>query len=143
MVKVLELLSFILNEIHHLLIRIFQKMGFDFTDKELHFIIIGIIGIIMFLVVNQAFKALVKLSVEVVSFIYTITVLIVLVFAIEIEQKITGGGMMEFEDIIAGLWGFVYMFSIYILIRAGVYVVKKLVKSLREKKDEKVKESAR
>ncbi len=49
-----------------------------------------------------------------ISFIYTFTVLVVFVFAIEIEQKLTGRGNMEFQDIVEGLWGFIVAFAIYL-----------------------------
>ncbi|WP_073337048.1 hypothetical protein [Clostridium grantii] len=138
MIEMLKLMSSILNEIHDILIRIFKQLGFSFNDKELHFIIIGIIGMVLYLIVNAAFKKIVKLSVEVISFIYTATVLLVLVFAIEIAQKITGGGVMEFEDVVAGVWGFIYIFAVYLAIRMGKYLTIKGYKYLIRKKDVKV-----
>jgi hypothetical protein len=138
MIEILKFMSDILNQIHDLLIKIFKELGFVFNDKELHFIIIGIIGMLLYLFVNMAFKKIVRVSVEIISFIYTATVLLVLVFAIEIAQKITGGGVMEFQDIVAGIWGFIYIFSIYLVIRMGSYLIKKLYKFLIKKKDAKI-----
>ncbi|WP_461204285.1 hypothetical protein [Clostridium sp. DL1XJH146] len=137
MVKMLDIISFIINEFHDMLMEIFDVIGFNFDDKQLHFIIIGIIGIIMYVIVNQIFKALSKISIEVVSFVYTFTVLVVIVFAIEIEQKITGRGNMDFGDIVAGLWGFIYIFSIYVLIKVAIYLLKKLYKNIKDNKNQK------
>ena len=63
-----------------------------------------------FVVVQFLFRFLSKWSITVISFIYTLTVLLVIVFAIEIQQKITGRGNMEFADAVsrtAGISGVV------------------------------------
>ena len=69
---------------------------------------------ILYILVNQLFKVLVRYSLTTISFTYTFTVLVVFVFAIEIEQKLTGHDHMEFQDIVGGLWGFLVAFSLYI-----------------------------
>jgi hypothetical protein len=53
------------------------------------------------------------------------TILIVGVLAIEIEQKITQSGSMEFEDMVAGLSGFIVFFILFILIRVLLKEIKK------------------
>lgn len=126
MTTLIKLVSAVVNDVHDLLIKIFSMLGFSFNDKQLHFIIIGLIGILVFLIVNPIFKYVAKLSVEVISFIYTLTVMIVFVFAIEIEQKITGRGNMEFKDITAGLWGFLEFFGLYLLVRLLFFMLKRL-----------------
>lgn len=52
--------------------------------------------------------------------------MVVFVFAIEIEQKITKRGNMEFKDITAGLWGFLEFFGVYLAIKLVIYLIKKL-----------------
>jgi len=129
----LKMISSITNNIHDLLIQLFKTMGYNMTDKQLHFLIIGIIGMIIFLITNLIFKYLAKYSIEVISFIYTLTVMIVFVFAIEIEQKITGRGNMEFKDITAGLWGFIEIFGVYLAIRLVIYLIKKGYKKVTKR----------
>ncbi|MFA6940383.1 MAG: hypothetical protein WCQ54_05285 [Clostridiaceae bacterium] len=131
----LKQMSNLVNNIHDIIMSLFKLFGFNFTDKQLHFIVIGIIGIILYFITNVIFKKLAKLSIRIISFIYTLTVLIVLVFGLEIEQKITGGGIMEFADIVAGLWGFLFIFAIYLFILGSVYLFKLIFK-----KNEKVNE---
>lgn len=130
MTNVLKALTAIVNNIHDLLNLLSTSLGYGFTDKQLHFIVIGVIGILAFFLVDLAFKAIARYSVSIISFIYTFTVLVVIVFAIEIGQKITKRGNMEFADIVAGLWGFIVIFSAYVLIRlivmGGIYLVKRL-----------------
>ena len=53
----------------------------------------------------------------VIAWFYVFTVIIVITFAIEIGQKVTGTGAMEFADIVFGIVGFIVMFLIFAMIR--------------------------
>ena len=117
MTKILKLLIAIINRVHDLIVNRVHMMGLRLTDKQLHFWLLGAIGIIIFLVLDIVFKRLAKWSVSAITFIYTFTILVVLVLAIEIEQKVTNAGSMEFEDIVAGLSGFIVFSLLYMLIR--------------------------
>jgi len=112
--KALKIMTSIVNYFHDNLVLLTQRLGLHFNDKQLHFLVIGILGMILFIFVNMLFKVLIRYSLRAISFIYTFTVLIVLVFAIEIEQKITGRGHMDFQDIVNGLWGFLVVFALYL-----------------------------
>lgn len=48
-----------------------------------------------------------------VAWIYVFTLIIVITFAIEIGQKVTNTGNMEFADIVFGVVGFIVMFFIF------------------------------
>ncbi|MGV8983414.1 hypothetical protein [Clostridium sp.] len=133
MVKILKFAVEIINEFHDILTSFFNGLGMQFTDKQLHFIIIGLIGMVIYLVVDKLFKVISKYSISALSFIYTATVLVVIVFGIEIEQKITGRGNMEFEDIMAGLWGFAVFFVAYLIIYGLVSLIKKGIKKINVK----------
>ncbi|HEX7063911.1 MAG TPA: hypothetical protein VF199_02495 [Bacillales bacterium] len=129
MKHVIELLAKIVNEIHDMLIYLSGALGFGLTDKQLHFWVIGFIGIFSFFVVHLIFKWLAQWSITVISFIYTLTVLVIFVFAVEIQQKITGRGNMEFQDAVISLWGFIAFFLIYAVIRLLIYLIKRAVKN--------------
>lgn len=131
MVNVIKILAGMVNNIHDYLISLINAFGLNMNDKQMHFIVIGIMGIIIFFISDALFKFFAKYSVSIISFIYTSTVLIVVVFAIELEQKITGRGKMEFADIAAGLWGFIGFFSIYLLIRIIVYFCMKAYRRIK------------
>lgn len=91
----------------------------SFSDKELHFLVIGVLGIALVLLIHPIFKLLAKYDhVMVITWIYVFTLIIVLTFAIEIGQKITGTGVMEFADIMFGVVGFLVMFFIFAIIRS-------------------------
>lgn len=96
-----------------------DAMEASFTDKELHFIVIGVLGMLIFFAVHAVFKRLAKFSITAVSFIYVFTVMVVITFAIEIGQKVSGTGNMDFGDIVSGMWGFIALFGVYALVRAG------------------------
>jgi hypothetical protein len=125
LVNIIKELIKLMNDIHDTIIHKAHIGGF--SDKQLHFIIIGIIGAIIFAGTQMLFKWLAKRSITAISFIYTFTVLVVLVFGIEIEQKITGRGNMEFNDILAGIYGFLYIFSFYLVIRLIIYICKRYI----------------
>jgi hypothetical protein len=127
MAEFLKITAYIINVIHDLISVIARKLNFTATDKDLHFWVIGAIGIIIFLITDAIFKRIAKWGVSVVSFVYTFTVLIVIVFAMEIEQKITGRGNMEFRDIVAGLWGFLVVFAVYLCLKVIIYLYNKLM----------------
>ena len=98
------------------------------SDKQLHFLVIGVIGMMMLFVIFPLFKALSKNHVLVIAWIYVFTVMVVLTFAI--GQGITHTGTMDFDDIVFGLVGFMVMFLIFAAIRSIILAVVKLVKSM-------------
>jgi hypothetical protein len=50
---------------------------------------------------------------------------------VEIQQKITGRGNMEFQDAVISLWGFILFFAGYILLKWMLGMLKKLFKKAR------------
>lgn len=138
MVEILKFIVAITNELHDLLIDVFPGFGMNSNDKELHFVVIGIIGMFIYLFVDNIFKIMSKYSISISSFIYTFTVLIVIVFAIEIMQKYTQRGNMEFADIVAGLWGFLAFYFVYIVLYNLVRTIIKSVKKHNQKQTEDI-----
>ena len=106
------------------------------TDKELHFIVIGVLGMALLLVIFPLFKALSKHHVLVIAWIYVFTVMVVVTFAIEIGQGITHTGNMEMEDIVSGLAGFMFLFIIFAVLRAIVLGIVHFVKGFAGRADD-------
>ncbi len=125
--ELIKLMANRMNDIHDILVDTF---GVHMTDKELHFWVIGIIGIITYFIVYFCFKIIEKMqwSITILSFIYTFTVMVVLVFAIELQQAITNRGNMEFADAVMGLWGYLVFFLVYIVAAFIIYTIVKLFK---------------
>ncbi|MGS2778922.1 hypothetical protein ACVBAX_16295 [Robertmurraya sp. GLU-23] len=121
MKEIIILIAEFVNGIHDLLMDITESLGWNLTDKDLHLWVFGIIGIICFAVVHAVFKVISKYSITALSFFYTFTVLLVIVFAIEIQQKVTGRGEMSFDDAIISIWGFLLFFFLFLVLK-GIFV---------------------
>lgn len=115
--------------IHSYILSLNDSFETKFTDKELHFLVIGILGMAMIFVVYPIFKFLAKKNkILVIAWIYVFTLIIVITFAIEIGQKVTNTGKMEFTDIVYGIFGFVVMFAIFAILRWICLTIYKLYK---------------
>lgn len=129
----------IVNNIHDILIIIINDiLGLQMTDKDMHFWIMGVIGIITFASVYVISKWLstFPFGLHLISFLYTLTFMFVLVFAIEIQQAITNRGNMEFIDAIIGLWGFLALFFVYVIVAVFFLIVKWVFRKIRKKDDD-------
>ena len=110
--------TMIVAQIHESLMHLNDNFELYFGDKDMHFV----------------FKRLAKWSITAISFIYVFTVMTVLGFAIEIGQKITGTGDMDFRDVVAGLYGVLAFFAVYTVYRLIVLLVRHLMRG-RKKAD--------
>lgn len=120
----------ILNNIHDFIqIYVSNSLNLGLNDKDLHFWIMGIIGISVFLFVLILSKWISKMpfGITILSFIYSFTFMVVLVFAIEIQQALTKRGNMEFQDAAVGLWGFFVFFIGFVIISSIFLLTKKLL----------------
>lgn len=119
--KILYYIVEIIAKIHGKLLSLNDNFEYTFTDKELHFLVIGVLGMGLIFVVYPLFRWLArKQHVMAIAWIYVFTVIIVITFAIEIGQKVTNTGTMEFADIVFGIVGFIVMFLIFSVLR-GIY----------------------
>ncbi|OAS87744.1 MULTISPECIES: hypothetical protein [Metabacillus] len=129
----------VVNNIHDILILILNDvLGLQMTDKDMHFWIMGFIGIFTFACVYVISKWLSEFpfGIHLIAFLYTLTFMFVLVFAIEIQQAITNRGNMEFVDAIIGLWGFIALFLVYVVIAVFLIITKLIFKKIRRKDDD-------
>lgn len=116
-----ELLYFgvsLISKIHNMIMQLNNAFETNLSDKDLHFLVIGLLGMGMIFVIYPLFSYLAKKNhVMAIAWIYVFTVIVVISFAIEIGQKITHTGNMEFADIMYGLVGFLSMFLVFSFIR--------------------------
>ena len=120
--------------IHYAILSWNDSIETSFTDKELHFLVLGGVGIALILLLHPLFLWLSRNGHTMfISFFYVLTVIIVIAFAIEIGQGVTGSGAMEFDDIMYGLFGFLFFFAIFAIIRGVVH----LIVNLKNKHDRK------
>ena len=122
----------LIARIHGYLLKLNDAYEYNFSDKELHFLIIGAMGMAMIFVVHPVFKWLARHDhIMLISWIYVFTLIIVITFAIEIGQRVTNTGVMEFADIVFGVFGFFCMFIVFSVIRGGYHLILGLIRRRR------------
>lgn len=122
-------------KLHSYIMKLNDQFETNFTDKQLHFLIIGILGMGLIFLIYPLFKWLAKRKhVMVITWIYVFTLVLVLTFAIEIGQGWTKTGVMEFGDIMFGVFGFIMFFVIFSCIRGIYHVIRKLIQNSKARK---------
>ena len=129
--SILYEMTMIAAQIHESILHLNDNFELALGDKELHFLVMFALGMMLFFAVHFVFKRLAKWSITAISFIYVFTVMTVLGFAIEIGQKITGTGEMDFRDIVAGLYGVLLFFAIYTAYRVAVMLIRRIAGRIR------------
>lgn len=123
----------IISVLHTKLLALNDAYEYNFTDKQLHFIVIGILGMALVFAIHPIFLWLAKRKhVMAITWIYVFTLILVITFAIEIGQKVTNTGSMEFADIVFGIGGFILMFIVFDAIRIIIKLILKLIKDDNE-----------
>ena len=124
----------IVAHIHQSIMHLNDAYEVNFTDKELQFLVIGLLCMAMIFVIYPLFKYLAKHNHEmVIAWIYVFTVILVISFAIEIGQKITGTGSMDFADIMYGVVGFLAMFFVFSILRGIYHLILQLIDYLKNR----------
>ena len=124
----------LIADAHEWILTLNDAYEYHFSDKQLHFLTIGILGMLLLFLIHPVFILLVKTDhILVISWLYVITVIMGLTLSIEIGQKITGTGIMELSDIVFGIGGFFLMFLVFAFIRAIVLLIIDEVKVLKNK----------
>ncbi len=120
---------YMVANVHERIIGINDSGGYYFDDKQLHFIVVGLFGMALLLVLYPIFKLLAKTGhTMVITWLYVFTVVLVLCFAIEIGQWYSGTGVMEREDVAYGITGFLVMFLIFAVLRGLYHGIRALTK---------------
>jgi len=113
--KIVEIIA----RFHQLIMKINDKFEYNFSDKELHFLVIGAVGMGCIFIIYPIFKWLADRNhIMTITWIYVFTLIVVITFAIEIGQKVTNSGTMEFADIVFGILGFVSAYAVFAVGRA-------------------------
>ena len=107
--------------VHDSINQLNNKFEGTLSDKQLHFLVIGLLGMLLIFFFFSLFRHLAKTNhVMIITWIYVFTLILVITFAVEIGQRLTKTGDMEFADIVSGVGGFVVMFAVFAVIRAAV-----------------------
>lgn len=142
--KIVDWMIRIIYETHTYFMSINDSYESSLSDKQLHFLIIGILGIAMLLVIYPLFRWLAKKHLTVlISWFYVFTVLVVITFAIEIAQWYSNTGTMDFNDIVAGLAGYFAMSFVFILVVGVVALIRSFLQKKKKKEIHEREESER
>ena len=130
MESILETLMVMIAKSHSYILSLNDAYEKNFSDKELHFLVIGLIGMALVLVIYPLFKILSRNHVLVIVFIYVFSLILVLTFAIEIGQWYSGSGTMDFDDVVFGVVGFLLMFVVFAVVREIILAVWRFIKKV-------------
>ena len=129
MKKALYTLVNLIAYIHDRILTLNDRFPAVLSDKQLHFLVVGVFGMLLFFAVHALFRRLVRRGqLAAVSWIYVFTVILVLTFAIEIGQHVTHTGTLEFADIVFGVVGFLFFFGVYALLRLIGRIIASLIR---------------
>lgn len=116
MARIINFIVVIIAKFHSKILTLNDTFGWALSDKWLHFIVIGLLGVGMIFVIQPLFKWLTDHDgTLVITFIYVFSAILVITFAIEIGQWYSGTGDMDFYDIASGVAGFFVFFGIYLV----------------------------
>lgn len=122
--------------VHEHILKLNDKYEVYFSDKQLHFIVMGLLGMALVFIVHPLFLYLAKRKkILTITWIYVFTLILVITFAIEIGQKITKTGVMDFYDIVFGVFGFFFMFGVFAFVRGIIILIGRLITYISKKGD--------
>ena len=132
MSKYLHMLVAWVTRCHNMILSLNDSFEYNFSDKEMHFLVIGAIGLALILLIYPIFKLLANHNrVLAITWIYVLTVLVVLTFAIEIGQSITGTGTMEFDDVVAGMSGFFAVTAVIVALHLLLWTARSIIRLIQ------------
>ena len=116
-------------KVHDMIIKLNNHFEGTLSDKQLHFLVIGILGMLLVFMIYPVFRHLANTNhVMVITWIYVFTLILVITFAVEIGQLLSKKGDMEFADIVSGIGGFIVMFSGFVILRTVVQWVARMIR---------------
>ena len=78
MERMLEGMVIFVAKIHNYILSLNDAYEKNFTDKQLHFLVIGILGMLILMVIYPLFKLLSENHILAIAFIYVFTVIVVI-----------------------------------------------------------------
>ena len=112
-----------MGDAHDWILRLNDSHELYLSDKQLHFIVMGMLGLAIYALARGVLGWLSRKSPNALGWVYSLTAMLAITLAIEIAQKATGTGSMEYMDIAMGMWGVVAVMLAYTLL---AWLAKKL-----------------
>ena len=102
-----------MGEAHDWILHLNDSHELFLSDKQLHFVVMGAMGLVIYALARAGLGWLSRKSPNALGWVYSLTAMLAITLAIEIAQKATGTGSMEYMDIAMGMWGVVAVMLIY------------------------------
>lgn len=116
--KIISKIITVVTYLHTEILGLNDSYELYLSDKELHFYVVAIFGFILLVVLFPLFNYLVKRKKTLyITWIYVFTFLLAFTLLIEVGQKLSGTGDMDYMDTIAGLVGFLLVSLIVFILR--------------------------
>ena len=116
--KIISKIITIVTYLHTEILGLNDSYELYLSDKELHFYVVAIFGFILLVVLFPLFNFLVKRKKTLyITWIYVFTFLLAFTLLIEVGQKLSGTGDMDYMDTVAGLVGFLLVSLIVFILR--------------------------
>ena len=87
MERMLEGMVIFVAKIHNYILSLNDAYEKNFTDKQLHFLVIGILGMLILMVIYPLFKLLSENHILVIAFIYVFTVIVVITLLLKSVRR--------------------------------------------------------
>ena len=127
----------IVTYLHTKILGLNDSYEFYLSDKELHFYVVALTGVLLIVVLYPLFRYLVKHNKTLyIVWIYVFTFLLAFTLLIEIGQALTGTGMMDYMDTVAGLVGFM-LASFWVFVIRWIYMfIKWVIRKFRDNNED-------
>ena len=103
------------------------------SDKQLHFYVVAVLGLLLLLCLYPLFLYLVKRKKTLyITWFYVFTFLLAFTSLIEVGQKLTGTGEMDYMDTLAGILGFIGVSIIVFVIRWIYLLIRRFIGGKRD-----------
>ena len=131
--KLLSKIITIVTYFHTKILSLNDSYELYLSDKQLHFYVVAILGLLLLLCLYPLFLYLVKRKKTLyITWFYVFTFLLAFTSLIEAGQKLTGTGEMDYMDTLAGILGFIGVSIIVFIIRWIYLLIRKFIGGKRD-----------
>ena len=131
--KIIKKVITIVTYFHTEILSLNDSYELYLSDKQLHFYVVAVLGLLLLLCLYPLFLYLVKRKKTLyITWFYVFTFLLAFTSLIEVGQKLTGTGEMDYMDTLAGILGFIGVSIIVFVIRWIYLLIRRFIGGKRD-----------
>ena len=116
--RVLLRIVILIAAVHDRILALNSRYATGLTDKQLHFLVIGVLGLLVIALLYLPLRALVRRGkTDVLVWLCAFLLVLSFCFAVEIGQYETRTGMLDVRDVAFGMLGFLAFSALWALLR--------------------------